>query len=134
MQGSRRKSQEPGLFGVDARTSEHPDMAPMGIPRRHQPRVMEPIHNGTETSRAAALALTPEWRATVCGRIYCAIEEAPAGLTREEISHQLNMPIQTVCARIADLRRMGLIDEPRHLTRATSTGAQAQVVLAKGGV
>jgi len=91
-------------------------------------------HNGTDTSRAAAMALSPDWRATVCGRVLTYIESRGAmGATREEISKALEIKEASVCGRVADLRRMGLIEEPKHMTRATSSGAQAQVVIARVG-
>lgn len=87
-------------------------------------------HNGTDGSREAALLLDPEWRETACGRVYWALRDAPDGLTREQIAEACAMPIQTVCARVADLRRGRSVEEREGVTRQTRAGIRAAVVFA----
>lgn len=63
----------------------------------------EPPHNGTETSMAAAKAIrdkAPTQRERV--RVY--IERCGmTGATRDEIARDLNLGIQSVCARVGEL-------------------------------
>lgn len=87
-------------------------------------------HNGTDGSREAAILLDPEWRETACGRVYWALRDAPDGLTREQIAEVCGMPIQTVCARVADLRRRRSVEEREGVTRPTKAGIRAAVVFA----
>ena len=48
---------------------------------------------------------------TCRGRVYQFVADAPNGATRQEISDGLTMRLQTVCGRVAELKRMGLIWE-----------------------
>lgn len=54
------------------------------------------------------------------------------GATREEISHALRLPLASVCGRVNKLLELGLIIET-NLKRATMSGCQAVVVMAKKG-
>lgn len=54
------------------------------------------------------------------------------GATREEISQALRLPLASVCGRVNKLLELGLIIET-NLKRATTSGCQAVVVMAKKG-
>jgi hypothetical protein len=134
------KSESDNLFAGFDRASEHPDVPKMAAPKpdqfRDATKMIKPMplapHNGTDTSRAAALALDPAWRATTCGKVYAAIVAAgEAAITREELTDVTGMPIQTVCGRVNDLLKTGMIYEPEGVTRPTKSGRAAQVVRAK---
>jgi len=125
------KSEPGNLFADFGKADEHPDVRQLPPPKP-APRPMPPApHNGTATSRAAAMALDPDWRATQCGEVYAAIKAAgDEGKTR----HELVTPkreLASVCGRVDNLLKMGMIYEPAGVTRPTKSGRQAQVVRAK---
>jgi hypothetical protein len=125
------KSEPGSLFAQFEQASEHPDMPKMTAPKP-APRPMPPApHNGTATSRAAAMSMDPEWLATQCGEVYEAIKAAGEdGKTR----HELVTPkreLASVCGRVDNLLKMGMIYEPADVTRPTKSGRQAQVVRVK---
>jgi hypothetical protein len=130
------KSETDSLFAQFDQASEHPDVKQLPPPKPNHivdvnKMVMPPApHNGTATSRAAALALDPDWQATQCGIVYAAIK-ARADATREELTEATGLPIQTICGRVDNLLKMEMIYEPAGLTRPTKSGRQAQVVRAK---
>jgi hypothetical protein len=146
------KSEPSGLFADFEKRSEHPDVKQLPQPKPdhfhdatkliEQPKpdhivdvnkmVMPPApHNGTATSRAAALAMDHDWRETQCGKVYAAILAAgEAGKTRQELEDD-KMESASVTPRVNDLLKMGLIYEPAGVTRPTKSGRQAQVVRAK---
>jgi hypothetical protein len=139
-----KKSEPIGLFaGMDTPASQHPDVAQMPVARvepraDHIPdagKMVQPMppapHNGTETSRAAAMSLDPEWLATQCGEVYEAIKAAGEdGKTRHELVTD-KRGLASVCGRVDNLLKMGLIYEPAGVTRPTKSGRQAQVVRAR---
>lgn len=87
------------------------------------------LHNGTVTSRAAARSMEPI--ADGCrAQVLAALKKAgPNGLTREEISLDLGMPIQNVTGRVRELIILNRAREPLNV-RKTSTGRAAKVVVA----
>jgi hypothetical protein len=129
------KSEPGNLFAGFGKADEHPDVKQLPPPKPNHivdvnKMVMPPApHNGTATSRAAALALDPDWRATQCGIVYAAIK-ARADATREELIEATGLPIQTICGRVDNLLKMGMVYEPAGVTRPTKSGRQAQVVRA----
>jgi hypothetical protein len=132
------KSEPGNLFADFGKADEHPDVKQLPPPKPNHivdvnKMVIPPApHNGTATSRAAALALDPDWRATQCGKFLTLIENSwERGITREELSTASGQPIQTTTGRVNDLLKMGLIYEPAGVTRMTKSGRQAQVVRVK---
>ena len=124
------KSEPGNLFADFGKADEHPDVRQLPPPKP-APRSLPPApHNGTATSRAAAMALDPAWQATQCGIVYAAIK-ARSGATREELTEATGLPIQTICGRVDNLLKMGMIYEPEGVTRPTKSGRQAQVVRVK---
>ena len=75
-----------------------------------------PPHNGTATSKAAALAVQSQ-QATQLDRVLELITKAgERGTTRSDVAHQMGKPTSTICARVSRLLDMGLVreaDEPR---------------------
>jgi hypothetical protein len=124
------KSEPDNLFADFGKADEHPDVRQLPPPKP-APRPMPPApHNGTATSLAAAMALDPDWQATQCGIVYAAIK-ARADATREELTEATGLPIQTICGRVDNLLKMGMVYEPEGVTRPTKSGRQAHVVRAK---
>jgi len=81
-------------------------------------------HNYKATSREAARTHTntAEQRA----RVLAAVKESPEGLTRDEIGARLGLGSGSVCPRVWELLRDGVVEE--HGTRQTASGKQAAVV------
>jgi hypothetical protein len=130
------KSEPDNLFADFGKSDEHPDVKQLPPPKPNHivdvnKMVMPPApHNGTATSRAAALALDPDWRATQCGEVYAAIAAAgDDGKTRHELVTD-KRELASVCGRVDNLLKMGMIYEPEGVTRPTKSGRQAQVVRA----
>jgi hypothetical protein len=131
------KSEPDNLFAGLGKADEHPDVKQLPPPKPNHivesNKMVKPLppapHNGTATSRAAAMALDPEWQATQCGIVFAAIK-ARADATREELTEATGLPIQTICGRVDNLLKMELIYEPAGVTRPTKSGRQAQVVRA----
>jgi hypothetical protein len=125
------KSEPDNLFADFGKADEHPDVRQLPPPKP-APRPMPPApHNGTATSRAAAMAMDPDWRATQCGEVYAEILKAgDAGKTRHELVTD-KRELSSVCGRVDNLLKMGMIYEPEGVTRPTKSGRQAQVVRAK---
>lgn len=87
-----------------------------------------PAHNGTATSAAAARAIVPHLgrlQLDVCSFIR---ERGSDGATRDEIALGLNLKIQSICPRVAELIGRRLIRESAN-TRKTSTGRVARVLV-----
>ena len=61
----------------------------------------------------------PQFQCTGRRSVFRAIRKAHNGLTMDEISHSIPMKIQTVCYRMRDLRRLGLVTDSgeKRLTR-----------------
>src|SRR5579872_2779825 len=97
-------------------------------------RPAAPYRKGSETSRAAAAAQSPEKLAGDKQRIYSYVALCGnRGATRDEIAVGIDIPLATVCGRVADLVKAGYLVESS-ATRRTRTGAEAAVlVLAKWG-
>jgi len=134
-----KKNEPSGLFAQFERASEHPDMPKMTAPKPNHivdvNKMVKPLppapHNGTATSRAAALALDPDWLATQCGEVYAEILKAgDEGKTRHELVIKDVRELASVCGRVDNLLKMGMIYEPEGVTRPTKSGRQAQVVRA----
>lgn len=67
------------------------------------------------TSIAAAEAIA-DFAPNLRGKVFAFVGKRPTGATRQEISDQLGMKLQTVCARVNELMKMGLVyqsDEAR---------------------
>ena len=86
----------------------------------------------TRTSIAAAEAIAA-MAPTLRGQVYGFLTRRGAqGATYEEISLGLAMRLQTVCARVNELRDQGLV-RPNGQKRKTTSGRDAMVVVAVGG-
>lgn len=83
-------------------------------------------HNGTPTSIAAAVAQSPAKAETDRTRIMSFVL-TNGGSTRDEIAVGLNMLTQTVCPRVNELVKRGLLIETTE-KRKTRTGAGAVVL------
>lgn len=81
-------------------------------------------HNFKATSREAARthSNTAEQRA----RVLAAVSASAEGLTRDEIGAKLGLGSGSVCPRVWELLRAGLVEE--HGTRQTTSGKRAAVV------
>jgi hypothetical protein len=126
------KSEPDNLFADFGKADEHPDVRQLPPPKP-APRPMPPApHNGTATSRAAAMALDPAWQATQCGEVYVEILKAgDEGKTRHELVIKDKRELASVCGRVDNLLKMEMIYEPAGVTRPTKSGRQAQVVRVK---
>jgi len=87
-----------------------------------------PPHNGTETSRDAAIHVYPR-AGTLRRRVLDAVLAAPAGLTRDEVEVAADMLGSTVRPRVVELIAGGFLVET--LTkRKTRSGEDAFVLVA----
>lgn len=89
-----------------------------------------PAHNGTLTSKAAAVAIRPSadtLRAQVYEYVALCGEN---GSTREEIEIALEMSGSTVRPRVVELMAAGRIRDVPETTRATESGRQARILVA----
>ena len=89
----------------------------------------EPPANYTVTSQEAARSIelkAPTLRQKVFAYVFCC---GLHGATNEEISVQLSMPLQTVCARRNELVKMGRL-QVTEKQRKTVSGRMAEVVIA----
>jgi hypothetical protein len=75
-------------------------------------------HNGTPTSRAAALSIMPR-AGTLRAKVLATII-ATNGATNEQISDRTGMLLQTVCARVNELARGGFIEDSGRTNRGRS--------------
>lgn len=86
-----------------------------------------PAHNHTPTSLAAAESiadLAPGLR----GRVFEAIRQAAStGLTRHEIAAATGIALPSVCPRVAELLKLGLIVERG--TRPSPSGRAAAILI-----
>lgn len=86
-------------------------------------------HNGTRTSRAAALDIDNS-RYRQCDQIHAAVlGSALAGMTREEIQKATGLSGDTVRPRVLELLEAGRLVNAGELRR-TSSGRMAEVLLA----
>lgn len=70
-----------------------------------------PPHNGTTTSKSAALAVQSQ-QATQIERVLQIITQSGArGTTRGDIAHQMGKPQSTICARVSRLLEDGRVRE-----------------------
>lgn len=75
-----------------------------------QTRTQAPRHNGTPTSIEAARAMTPKKRSELQQRIIDRLHmTAFMGQTREELARDLDVPLDTINARINELGRAGIV-------------------------
>jgi hypothetical protein len=100
----------------------------MNYHREPPPPLFAP-HNGTPTSKAAAVAIQPS-AATLRAKVLEAIRAAPAGLTDEEGQAATGLRVQTYTPRRGELVKQGLIEDSGS-TRATSSGRKAVVWVEK---
>lgn len=85
-----------------------------------------PPSNASATSKAAAESIrnaTPTLRA----RVYEAICRAPRGLTRHEVADITEIELATVCPRVGELLKLGMIIESG--TRPSPTGNARKVLV-----
>lgn len=88
-----------------------------------QPSLFGLLHNGTQTSRDAAVSnkdRAPSQRE----RVLAAIQRHD--LTNEEIGDYVGIPIQSVCPRVFELRGLGKIEDSGK-RRPTKAGQMATV-------
>jgi len=89
-------------------------------------RMRNAPHNRTDTSIAAAERVRPR-AGTMRAIVLDAIEAAgPEGATIDEIAQRTGLLTQTVCGRIAELKRDGWIQKTQR-RRPTRTGSEAIV-------
>ncbi len=87
-----------------------------------------PPHNATPTSRAAAESITNA-APTLRGRVYEAICRAGSrGLTRHEVAVATDIDLATVCPRVGELMRQGVIRVVG--TRPSPAGRASGVLIA----
>ena len=85
-----------------------------------------PFARRSPTSRAAARRAeekAPSYRAHILGFM---VARGTGGATNDEIADALDIPIQTVCPRMCELRGQGLVIESAE-TRPTRSGRHARV-------
>jgi hypothetical protein len=87
-----------------------------------------PFQRDSETSREAALDNYPR-SGTQRRRVLDAIVTADDGYTREELSVDLHLPLNSVHPRVVELVNAGLVVASSK-TRTTSTGSRAAVLMA----
>lgn len=86
-------------------------------------------HKGNPQSKQANLAVAPH-KESIRARILSYVrEQGEAGATSYEIELALNLRHQTCAARLAELKRDGLV-VPTGKTRATDSGCQAMALRA----
>ena len=105
-----------------------PGPDPYGTARRLIPAP----HNRTDTSEQAAKKVRqhgPTMRQRVLNHLAA---QAGRGATIEEVSTDLGMRLQTVCGRVSELRKLGLIEDSGK-RRSTESGRPAIVWVARGG-
>ena len=84
------------------------------------------LHNGTDTSIAAAEAITPT-AATMRARVLEFVQSrGDKGATNDEIMNALSMRIQTVCPRVNELVTGGYLLDTL-VRRPTQSGRSAKV-------
>lgn len=102
--------------------------------RTRASEVSENLHSppstGTRTSIAAAASLSPEKIDTDRAVVLKAVQDSPAGLTREEIENVTGLSGNTVRPRVNSLIKDGVLAE--HGERRTSSNRMASVVIARG--
>lgn len=90
---------------------------------------IQPPTNGTATSAAAAASVR-ESAETMRGRVLEYIRLCGEnGATREEIELGLDMPGSTVRPRVVELMKLRRVCERPDVTRATSSGRQAAILV-----
>lgn len=88
------------------------------------------LHNGTDTSRAAAEQIEPR-RPNLRGLVLDFVRACQyRGATIDEITLHLKMQMQTVCARRNELGKLGLVADSGQ-RRRTRSGNTAIVWIAK---
>ena len=87
-----------------------------------------PFQRGSATSRAAAMAAVSTAQTARAKVLHFVESRGEWGATRDEIARGLEIKIQTVCARVDDLLRLGFIRRTTE-TRKTDTGRAAEVIL-----
>ncbi len=87
-------------------------------------------HNGTETSRGAAVSMR-DHTARLKRRIMAAIATAGWGLTCDEVEQHTGLSHQTASARIRELTETKKLYH--HGTRTTRSGRQARVYFVVSG-
>lgn len=102
--------------------------------RRRRCRIeqAEPAAGVADTSRAAADSLRGEPALTQRERVLLElVSRGIEGATREEIAAATKLRLASVCGRVNELLRLGLVVEPG-ATRQTESLRAAAVVVAKG--
>jgi predicted ArsR family transcriptional regulator len=67
---------------------------------------------------------------STCAKVFAFVAgQRSAGATRDELSRALQLPIQSICPAVADLRRRGLLRQTT-ARRPTSSGRPAAVLIA----
>jgi len=94
-----------------------------------QRTIFDPPHNGTPTSRAAARSVR-ESAGAMRSRVYeCIALSGAVGQTREDIEIALEMSGSSVRPRVVELLKLGRVRELKDVTRATSSGRQARILV-----
>jgi predicted transcriptional regulator len=97
------------------------------IAQLHLFEVRQPFQVASPTSAAAAVSVR-ETAGTVRARCLAFIRaRGPWGATRDEIARGCGIRIQTVCARVDELLKVGAVRRTSR-TRVTDTGRAAEVV------
>lgn len=88
--------------------------------------LIPPARRGSLTSQAAGYSVAPKFSAR-CRRALRLVRER-GGLTRDEISVEFPLPLQSVCSVVHTLVKLGHLRETES-TRKTRTGCRASVLV-----
>lgn len=86
-----------------------------------------PPYQASSTSKAGAESIA-DYAPTLRERVYDFVRER-RGATRDEITVGTGISLQTVCARVDDLLKLGRLTDTQD-TRKTSSGRKARVLVA----
>jgi len=121
-----------GNSSTDPRTQQHLKFGVDSPPSPAQPRRSRdtgPPHNGTDTSRQAARSITPRAGSRRAKVLELLQAEGSRGATIDELTITTGWPVQSVCPRVNELAKVGLIRDSRQ-RRPTRSGRSAIVWIA----
>ena len=100
--------------------------------RKRRIEMAEPAAGKAVTSKLAAESLRGEPALIQRECVLLALQECRSnGATREELATATGLPLASICGRVNELLRLGLVRQPG-LRRMTSSGRMAAVVQANG--